>query len=1010
MHRKYLLIVLLLAAWITPLRVNAAISTDPSQTGAIFYEFECGGDGANDDPGSNALEKSHQWWTANSLGGGGTPYALAGSDAYRAANLDIAQTWTYEFDLPDGTTNAVLRLEAHQAMKISITGPANVSASDRPKFDNGTVIYQGSGLNHSLVTVDLSPYLAAANVADPSSKIYLKFEGYDDGNAATDNNALLFHLRLDNGWPSFRIGYGYTQYQDQQYIVATNGSGVAAEAGNPSNALYRYSDQSNYVVYELDLMDSVSQAFLTVYGFQQYKWSLSTRSDDGFTTFAQDLQASTGNLGARVVNLAAWLANNPEKKVYVKMEDSEPGTGWGGGWNSVLVTPTDPRVGDAEASQGHVYYEFEMGGTGAYGLNASSQPIASANLPEMTASWFLVNAEANGGPPYDSATGANCFRAAAAGQFWIYEFDLPDTATSAYLRMELHQGTEVSITGPQNVSKTDHTVFNNGTVIFSQSSLNHTAVHIDLSPYLAAANVANAGKKFYLKFNKTATNSALGFHLRVDDGNPSFTVGGGSSQNDDYQYIASSPGSAVNWLNTENPWYPVVRYTDMSNYVIYRLDVPAGWTQSWVSVYGMGQYQYALSSSTSGPWDDFASSAITANASYNIKSEVADLAPYLAVSNTVYLLIKDSVEANGNGAAFKRVFVSPTDPRKDAAGKTFGTAYLEFEAGGTGANGTAQGPTNRPTTNMPESYQTWWILNSLCGGGTPYTVAGWNGYRVADSSQQWTYRFDLDNATTTAILRMNVKGNLVALAGSPAAIDANDPSVFNNANATTVALVVNSDLTAQGYQTVTADLSSVLTGNPTKEVYLRLQKPANSPVEAHGALVWHVRVDNGWPAFPCVGNDQRFNDEVFIADSNGSYADADLRTVSNQQYVTYELNLPDSVTSAVLTADVAGQFEMLVGKGLSGPFTRVASSEISGTARQTIVRGISSYLAGNATRTIYVKFADTQPYNGNSSPELISEGKAAVMYSVKAAPGTAAEVSLPPLIPASGANAAWTLY
>lgn len=607
----YRLLVLALGLVSTIRMANA--QTDPTWGSQVYYELECGGDGSTGG-GVNLPEDAVGWWRANSPAGGGVPYTAA--DVYRATNM-ASQQWIYEFDLPDDVSSVMLRMEAHQNVKVSITGPGNVDPGNRQTFNNSTVVFQQANMWHEPVAVDLTPYLSDPQVVDPSRKIYLQFEGYDAGSGY--QGALVFHVRLDNGLPSFLVGGHTNQYDDVQFIVP-NQYGASSAAGG-----WRATDLGNYVIYKLKFRPGVTTGFAAVRGQAQYKYSLGSATGGPWTQVAASTAVGSQNLGTQVFDVSSYL-NGTTNEVYLLMQDSEPANGNGNLWFATQATTADPRTDFGVGAPTNVFADFEVGGDNA---NANR----TSNLPESYHSWYLVNSSAQNGVPY---TAADVCRVVGGGFSWhfTYEFDLPDSVATPALRMHTGDNIKVEIADATGVNDADRSAFTGTTIYSHTGSGSPDYVTVDLAPYLAS----NPTKKFYLHFSSSTGNvSDVGvlYHLRIDDGWPSLKPMPFNSRISDEVMLIADTGSTVNSAG----W----REVSGGAYVIYRLDFNDAVAAAHVNAEIAPGQQTLISfaPSSGGPWDapaPYATSTLGANdlITYNLQ-------PYMTnPDKIVYMLLQDS--------------------------------------------------------------------------------------------------------------------------------------------------------------------------------------------------------------------------------------------------------------------------------------------------------------------------------------------------------------------------------
>lgn len=614
---------------------------------------------------------------------------------------------------------------------------------------------------------------------------------------------------------------------------------------------------------------------------------------------------------------------------------------------------TDPTWG------GQVYYDLECGGNGS--------TAGGVNLPEDAVGWWRANSPAGGGVPY---TDANVYRAADAGQEWIYEFDLQDDVTTVWLRMEAHQNTKVSITGPGNVDNANRQTFNNSSVVFQQAGMNHEPVSVDLTPYLSDPQVYNANRKIYLKFEGYNPGSGfqggLVFHVRLDNGYPSFRVGANTNQYDDGAFIVPGAGGSANAAGG-------YRVADGGGYVIYKLKFLSGITSAFLGVRGEAQYLFSTGTATSGPWTQIGPSSL-ATGTNNLGTRVLDVSSMLnGTTNEFYLLMQDAASGDGNGNLWFALQATPTDPRTNFGATQPSNIYAEFEVGGDNAN-------NNLTGNMPESYYSWFLANSSGINGVPYTNADVG--RLVGNTYNWyyTYEFDLPDSVAHPTLRMHLGDNIkVEIA------DASGVSDANRGNFTGTEIYTR---TALGSADVVAiDLEPYLTSNPTRKFYLRFSR-STAAGGADLGLLYHLRLDDGWPSFNAMPTNSRAGDENFILADTGSTADASgWREVSGGAYVIYKLDFTDDVTSAHVDAELAQGQQTLVSFGTTsgGPWSEPApyATAVSG-GHDVLTYDLSSYLTANATKTVYMLLRDA-----NSADALPGTR----LYSVRSGAGVPVELS-----------------
>jgi hypothetical protein len=273
--------------------------------GTVYDEFECGGTGANH--GTNTPETPHQWWIDPSYAYGGEPYQEPA--IYRTA-ID-QQGWTYEFDLPDTAAAATLRLRVDQYPIILASGSQGVRAEDRAYF-NGTVLFAADTASIALMdcplSLDLTPYLAD----NPQKKVYVHFQA---GGPGTSVN--LQHCRIDNGWPAFPCGDLNRRYSDECFLIP----GTVLRAEMTTNESCRLIAHAQPQVYELDLPDQVTQASMKIDLSGAYALSCSHYPDRQWTSAA--VSQGVTERAEVTISLNPWLDNNPKKKVYLRITNSD---------------------------------------------------------------------------------------------------------------------------------------------------------------------------------------------------------------------------------------------------------------------------------------------------------------------------------------------------------------------------------------------------------------------------------------------------------------------------------------------------------------------------------------------------------------------------------------------------------------------------------------------------------------------------------------------------------------
>jgi hypothetical protein len=429
---------------------------------------------------------------------------------------------------------------------------------------------------------------------------------------------------------------------------------------------YRAANKNQWWIYQIDLPDDVQAATIKLRLKQSGLVSIATPAgvDAGnHTTFngTQILDFNTAEFRNYRVDISSFLASNPTKTIYVKIQ-GHPTLGDAvfdslevdnGKRNfleevfSINLATTLAGVYNKLICSPDTYYVLQRKGllkggrefrpNGSY---AEFEPGTSLETPHV---WYDGGTGAGG----TGGTGDRLYRYAWQARHWVYEFDLPDDAQTAVLRLRCKQNGMLSVATPAGVNTADHSVFTGTKVAEFRLGTSEGNMAVDLTPYLAN----NPTRKLYVKFESfnEAIDGILIFHAKMDSGYAAFTPAGRDQAVSDEAMWDAGDASIGSGLI----------FTDGAQAISYRLQGPADMTKGTLQLDVSNQFKVSLSSNGTA-WTKVAEETRDIRDASNRQRLTLDLAPYLN-AGLCFVRVEDSQPSNGWGTSLYELRVIP-DP------------------------------------------------------------------------------------------------------------------------------------------------------------------------------------------------------------------------------------------------------------------------------------------------------------------------------------------------------------
>ncbi len=217
-----------------------------------------------------------------------------------------------------------------------------------------------------------------------------------------------------------------------------------------------------------------------------------------------------------------------------------------------------------------------------------------------------------------------------------------------------------------------------------------------------------------------------------------------------------------------------------------------------------------------------------------------------------------------------------------------------------------------------------------------------NGHRFADGTANWIYKFDLADDVNHASLTMDIGGDYVVEISK----DGTNWGSAAHANGG-LGRTIDSSL-----------LDGWLVNNPTKTVYVKFSD--GSPQNGNGPSLYRLTLSTEISQADLLT--PSFEDNQFLVQNTDSI-DGNHRYADGNRTFVYKFDLADSIASATLTMDIAGDYVVEISKdGTNWGSAAHANGGLGRTIDSSLLDG---WLLNNPTKTVYVKFSDGSPQNGN---------------------------------------------
>jgi hypothetical protein len=315
-----------------------------------------------------------------------------------------------------------------------------------------------------------------------------------------------------------------------------------------------------------------------------------------------------------------------------------------------------------------------------------------------------------------------------------YDFDLPDTMTSATLTLRINADYVIKL-GPDSSSLT--------TVLTSPGGAAEPqrVYSFDVTPYW---NPTTKQLRLQIEDQTTADGGGPQLHyVRIDEGTPYFRPGIADDQNgnwrSDLPYLWDIVPAAG--LGVGAPGGGPFRFADATQTYIYKLDLPNSWQGAIINtrLAGARTFEVAAGTATGGPgaftvvFNDATVLAAPGDFHHFDVSSLLMGNP----EKVVYFRVSDPTTADGAGIILRTVWAS--EKRNDLTAP-IGQNAVDFIVG------TAQ--------EMPFLYEE---SDSVLLKNNTGTYLN-SDIRFADGGNYFVYRFDLDDLISKANLVANVEG------------------------------------------------------------------------------------------------------------------------------------------------------------------------------------------------------------------------------------------------------------
>lgn len=217
-----------------------------------------------------------------------------------------------------------------------------------------------------------------------------------------------------------------------------------------------------------------------------------------------------------------------------------------------------------------------------------------------------------------------------------------------------------------------------------------------------------------------------------------------------------------------------------------------------------------------------------------------------------------------------------------------------------------------------------------------------NGYRCADEDGYWIYRFDLADDAEQAILTMDISGDYAVELSK----DGMNWSAAANAQGNPNRITIDSDV------------SGWLAGNPSKTIYVKFSDA--TPQDGGGPVLYGLTLSTAITQVSMLT--PSYLDSQFLVYNTGAI-DNGHRYADEDRQLIYKFNLTNHVSEATLTMDLAGNY--VVDISTDGVNWSPAADAMGNLNRITISSDLSGWLANNAEKMIWVRFADKTPQDGH---------------------------------------------
>lgn len=525
-----------------------------------------------------------------------TPFMHQDSGSYIYSNsarvADGAQYWIYKFDLDDNAASAVVTMDIMNNYRVAASRDASswtqiaAAASD---------VHDGS--NRAEVTADISSFLNN----NSSKVVYLKFF---DGSSGDGWGASLYDMSLftENSEITGLNIKTVNNGEESPYLFKDSGSYLmyGKQQGR------RVADGNAYFVYKFNFNNSIAKAKSVMQLENNYRVYASKDNSVWTQVAAASSDVHDGSNRAYVpVDLTAYLADNPEKDIYLKFSDGSTGDGWGAVLGKIKLVTDMTQV------------DYESMATKGDGNEASYMHQDSGS--------YIYNNSAR------IADGTGC---------WVYKLDLDDSVAKANVLLDIANNYRIS------ASKDGNTWTQIAAAASDVHDMSNRAwIPVDLVSFLSS----NTQKTVYLKFFDGSTADGWGAALF------NLTLTTGKSQINKVDIPAKGDGQEAPFMYTDSgSWIAegAHRVADGNQYWIYKFDLDDTSTRLAVWLDIMNNYRVAASKDGTS-FTQVAASASDIHDGSNRSAVKLDLTSYLDSNQgkTVYLKFYDGSTGDGWGAS-----------------------------------------------------------------------------------------------------------------------------------------------------------------------------------------------------------------------------------------------------------------------------------------------------------------------------------------------------------------------